>query len=499
MALTNSPKIKLGIVGVSRDCFPVSLTRKRLTKLMSALKRAAVPAERCRVVIENEADALRALADLAKNGCNAAVVYLGNFGPEGPATIFAERFGGPVMFCAAAEESRASLASDRGDALCGLLNASCNLDLRLVPAYIPQYPVGLPGELAGRIADFVDIARVVVGVSNLKIFGFGPRPQDFFACNAPIGPLYDLGVEVMENSELDLLVAYREAGARKKEIRAVAADMREELGRKGNTYPDLLPKLAQFEVALLSFMADNLGASEFGIFANKCWPSFEPEFGFVPCFVNSRLAARGIPVACEVDIYGALSEYLGQLASSGPATLLDINNSVPDDVIPDGTDLGGARMEDLFMGFHCGNTPSSCLNSCSLKYQVIMHRLMEGDKAPKITRGTLEGTIRPSPVTLFRLQSTPDCQVRSYIAEGRVLDVDPCSFGGIGVFAIPHFARFYRHVLIGKHFPHHGAVAFSTVGKILFEAVKLLGVDDISVPLGDGHRYEGENPFELFG
>ena len=499
MALTNSPKIKLGIVGISRDCFPISQTRRRLTKLMSALKSSAVPAERCRVVIENEPDALRALADLARKGCNAAVVYLGNFGPEGPATIFAERFGGPVMFCAAAEESRAALASDRGDALCGLLNASYNLNLRHVAAYIPEYPVGLPGELAGRIAEFVDIARVVVGVSNLKIFGFGPRPQDFFACNAPIGPLYDLGVEVMENSELDLMVAFRAAASKKREVRAVASDMRKELGRKGNTFPDLLPKLAQFEVALLSFMADNLGASEFGVFANKCWPAFEPEFGFVPCFVNSRLAGRGIPVACEVDLYGAFSEYMGQLASSGPATLLDINNSVPEDVIPNGIDLEGARLEDLFMGFHCGNTPSACLKSCSLKYQLIMHRLMEGDKVPDITRGTLEGHIRPGPITLFRFQSTPDCQLRAYVAEGHVLDVDPCSFGGIGVFAIPHFARFYRHVLIGRHFPHHGAVAFSKVGKVLFEAVKLLGADDISVPLDDTLPYEGENPFELFG
>ena len=499
MTLKNTPKVKLGIVGVSRDCFPVSLTRRRLGRLMAALKRRGVPAERCTVVIQNEPDAMRALADLAKKGCNAAVVYLGNFGPEGPATIFAERFGGPVMFCAAAEESKAAMAQGRGDALCGLLNASYNLNLRRLWTYIPQYPVGLPGDLADKIAGFIDIARVVIGVSNVKLFGFGPRPQDFLACNAPIAPFYDMGVEVMENSELDLLEAFNAAASKKKEIRAVAADMRKELGRKGNTYPDLLEKLAQFEVALLDFMAGNLGASQFGIFANKCWPAFEPTFGFVPCYVNSRLAGRGIPVACEVDLYGALSEYMAQLASLGPATLLDINNSVPGDVVAEGTDLAGARGEDLFMGFHCGNTASSCMETCSLKYQVIMHRLMEGDKAPNITRGTLEGRLRHGPITLFRLQSTPDCQLRSYIAEGEILDADPCSFGGIGVFAIPHFARFYRHVLISKHFPHHGAVAFAKAGKVLFEAVKLLGVDDISVPLPDQMPYEGENLFELFG
>ena len=34
------------------------------------------------------------------------------------------------------------------------------------------------------------------------------------------------------------------------------------------------------------------------------------------------------------------------------------------------------------------------------------------------------------------------------------------SFGAIGVFAIPEMGRFYRHVLIEKNYPHHGAVAF---------------------------------------
>jgi L-fucose isomerase-like protein len=184
-----------------------------------------------------------------------------------------------------------------------------------------------------------------------------------------------------------------------------------------------------------------------------------------------------------------------QLASEEPATLLDINNSVPADILPPDTDLEGAELHDLFMGFHCGNTCSASMKHCSLKYQLIMKRLLEDDGEPDITRGTLEGQLRPGPTTLFRLQSTPDCVLKSYIADGRILDVDPCSFGSIGVIAIPDFARFYRHVLIGKRFPHHGAFAFANVGRILFEAVKLLGVDDIGTPLPATVLYPEENPF----
>ena len=490
--LTNTPAVKLGVVGVSRDCFPISLTERRLSALMAALGKKKIAAHRCAVIIENETHMLAALDDLRAAGCNALVVYLGNFGPEGPTTQLMQRFPGPAMVCAAAEENQAVLERDRGDALCGLLNCSYNIGLRKLRAYIPERPVGLPADLAKSIAAFEDIARVMIGLSGLKVFSFGPRPQDFLACNAPIAPLYDLGIEVMENSELDLLGVFHDAAGRKKAIAAVAAEMKTELGA-GNTYPDLLPRLAQFEVGLAGFMADNLGARKFGVLANKCWPSFEREFKFVPCYVNGRLAGRGVPVACEVDIYGAVSEYMLQLATLSPATLLDVNNSVPADILPKKSRK--TELADLFMGFHCGNTCSACMANCKMNFQVIMNRLMEDGKPADITRGTLEGTIKPGPVTVFRLQSTPDCQVRGYVAEGEVMDVDPCTFGGTGIFSIPGFGRFYRHVLIGGRYPHHTAVGFARVGEVMFECLKLLGVTDIGAPLPASVPYPGENLF----
>ena len=69
------------------------------------------------------------------------------------------------------------------------------------------------------------------------------------------------------------------------------------------------------------------------------------------------------------------------------------------------------------------------------------------------------------------------------------------SFGGIGVFAIPEMGRFYRHVLIEKHFPHHGAVAFDHIGKPFYSVLKYLGVTDISYNRPEGVLYEGECPF----
>ena len=495
--MINQPKVKLAIVGVSRDCFPASLTKKRVAALMAEVKKAKLAGVvDCPVTIENEIDAVKALEWARKEGVNACCMFLGNFGPEGPTTMFVQKFGGPAMVLAAKEENRAVLKSDRGDALCGVLNFSYNVGLRRLKVYIPEYPVVGPKEAVEEIRDFTAIARVVLGVRNLKVFGFGPRPYDFLACNAPIQPLFDLGVNVQENSELDLFEHFHKMASRKDEIDAIAKDMKKELGSKC-PYPDLLPQLAQFELALMDWYENQRGASEFAVFANKCWPAFQTSFRFVPCYVNSRLTGRGIPVACEVDLYGAVSEYMVECATEKPATLLDINNSVPDDILPKGLKLAGAEKRDLYMGFHCGNTCMSCLKNSGMKYQLIMNRGLEGGGKPVISRGTMEGQIKPGDATMFRLQSNSDSQLVSYIAEGSFLDVNPCSFGSLGVAAIPGFARFYRHVLIQKRFPHHGAYGFARAGKTLFEALKLLGVDDINTPRPAGCLYPGENPFAV--
>ncbi len=492
--MKNIPQVKLGIVAVSRDCFPIELSHKRRTRVVAECKAKAVRIVEIKTIVENEKDALKALDEVRQAGVNALVLYLGNFGPEGPTTLLAQKFDGPVMFAAAAEETGEDLVGGRGDAYCGMLNASYSIGLRKLRPYIPEYPVGMPDEVADMIAGFIPVARIILGLKKLKIFGFGPRPQDFLACNAPIQPLFDLGVEIMENSELDLYDIFQKAKG-DRAIKRVARDMAKELG-SGNAYPDMLEKLAQYEVALTRFMEANLGASDYGIFANKCWPAYEHYFGFVPCYVNSRLATRGIPVSCEVDIYGALSEYMATCATQAPATLLDINNTVPYDMVKAHKKaVGGYKANDLFMGFHCGNTSSACLIGGGLKYQLIMHRLIEPDKAPDVTRGTLEGRIKIGDITIFRLQGTADALLRSYVAEGEVLDIDPQSFGGIGVFAVKEMGRFYRHVLIEKRFPHHTAIAFAHAGKALFAAVRMLGVEDIGFNRPSGVLYKHENPF----
>ena len=494
--IDNMPKVKVGIVAVSRDCFPESLSVNRRKALVEAYtkKYGAEDIYECPIcIVESEIHMVQALEDIKKAGCNALCVYLGNFGPEISETLLAKHFEGPKMFCAAAEETQGDLIQGRGDAYCGMLNASYNLQLRNVKAYIPEYPVGDAEDCADMIHDFLPIARAVEGLSNLKIISFGPRPTNFLACNAPIKQLYNLGVEIEENSELDLFEAFNKHAGDER-IPAVVKEMEVELGA-GNKKPEILEKLAQYELTLKDWVEAHRGYRKYVTLTGKCWPAFQTQFGFVPCYVNSRLTAQGIPVSCEVDIYGTLSEFIGTVVSQDVVTLLDINNSVPADLYEEDIKgkYGTYTLKDTFMGFHCGNTAACKLTAHEMKYQKIMARSLPIE----VTNGTLEGDIVPGDITFFRLQSTADAQIRAYIAHGEVLPVATRSFGAIGIFAIPEMGRFYRHVLIEGNYPHHGAVAFGHFGKTLYEVFKYIGVpvEEIGYNQPAGVRYPTENPF----
>ena len=118
MSVGNIPSVRLGIVAVSRDCFPDELSERRRKAVVSACEDKGVSIYECDTIVETEKQAKEAICKLKAEGCNALVVFLGNFGPETPETLIAKEFDGPAMFVAAAEETVNDLIGGRGDAYC---------------------------------------------------------------------------------------------------------------------------------------------------------------------------------------------------------------------------------------------------------------------------------------------------------------------------------------------------------------------------------------------
>ena len=488
----NLPQIKLGLVAASRNNFSRDLAVSTLEAVADACRRQNLSFVLTKTLVETEEDALQAAGQLQAAGASALAVLLGNFGPEGPETILAQNFPGPVMYGAAGEDGAKQLYGGRRDSYCGLLNCSYNLGLRHIQAYIPEVPFGTPEELGEKLKEFTRIARAAVGLKNLKIISFGPRPREFFACNAPIQGLYDLGVEAEENSELDLFLEFeRHKGDPR--IEDLVQSMKKELGT--DKYGEMLPLFARYELTLLDWKEEHKGSRKYVAFANKCWPAFQKQFGFLPCYVHSRLGERGIPVGCETDIYGALSEYLGLCAGDGPVTLLDINNSIPADLYGELKKRFPYRQEELFMAFHCGNAPKALMENCELKYKLNRKDPYAPETGKEETKGTLEGRMKAGEAACFRLHGAPDGTLQAYVAQGEVLPVDLKTYGVYGVFGVPEMERFYRHVLLQKRFPHHSAVVYGEAAKILYDLCLLLGVPFIGYNQPAWERYETENPF----
>jgi L-fucose isomerase-like protein len=325
--------------------------------------------------------------------------------------------------------------------------------------------------------------KVVKGIRNATIGLFGPRPRDFETCNYNLASVATLGAEIEELGFFDLANTVQRMLS-DDDLSEIISSMKGDV----NTMPsgDFARRLAAYEKAVLHFR-ENLKLSGM---TTQCWSAQEETLEHVPCFINARMAARGFPIACENDAHSLLAELLGQYATDESVTILDLNHSIPQDLDASLTDY---PLQDLVGMFHCGNTDPERLTDPSMKHQLIMKRLMEPDSEPNITRGTIEGQISASPITVLQLHGVGD-DLQAYIMEGEFLDLDPKTFGCTGTAYLPGFRRFYRHVLLGR-FHHHAAVAFAHCGSILYDALKLLGLNTIFTPLTNAQLYPGENPF----
>ena len=75
--MINSPEVKIGIVAVSRDCFPEPLSVNRRKALVEAYSKKYGDADiyECPIcIVESEIHMVQALEDIKKAGCNALCV-----------------------------------------------------------------------------------------------------------------------------------------------------------------------------------------------------------------------------------------------------------------------------------------------------------------------------------------------------------------------------------------------------------------------------------------
>lgn len=497
--LNNMENVKLGVVVGSADWLLEELAvicRKELIAAYSNQYDNSL--YECPICLtDNEVSLRRVIKDLRKAECNALCIYYANYGPESVGSMLIKEFDGPVMVIAAAEEGDESVWKERKDAVSGFINACYSNSLRGANTYIPVNPIGTKSYCAQLIYEFLPIARTLLAINDLKIISFSPRPSSYTASYAPVHGLLERGIEVAEYSELELYNSFiRHEGDRR--IDRIISEMMEELGEDGTEKKEILTKLAQYEITITDWIKTHKGSKSFVSLTSTCWPAFPVSFGFVPCYVNSRLTGKGIPVACEVDVFGALSEYIGQCISGDQVAILNINNNITESTYL--SKISGKRFNnrvykqsDLFLGYHCGVTCSEKLVSCRMEPHFVNNQLIGEEHS----MGTIHGQVVSGQITLFRIHTDKRGRLKAYVAQGQILPVEVDTYGGYAVIAVPEFERFFRNVIIDGNYPNHTTVVFGHHARALTDVAKYMGIERVDYNHPIDQPYKNENRWDI--
>lgn len=461
-------KNTFGLIIGNRGFFPSSLAetgRTDMLKLLSELGYESVclsPADTNLGVVETYEDA-RKCANLFKENSdkiNGIIVSLPNFGDE-KGVADAIRYSGlnvPVLIHAFPDVMTDLKMGQRRDSFCGKISVCNNLKQYGIPFTLTTTHCDSPSSTGFKkdLNNFAAICRVVEGLKRARFGAIGARTGAFNTVRYSEKLLEATGISV---ETIDLSEIFGMIDRLKDDDQKVTGYV-----KSINNYTittgvnkDPILKMAKMGVVISDWMKekDLVGS------AIQCWTSMEEYYGVVPCTLMSMMSQSLLPSACEVDMGGLIAMYAMQLASNKPSAILDWNNNVDDD--PDKTIL-----------FHCSNIAKDLLKSSCMNYQAII----AGTVGKENTYGTIEGSIKPSPFTYFRV-STDDVngKIQSYVGEGEFSGKELDTFGGYGVCHIPDLQGLLRFIC-ENGFEHHVAVNLSSSKNVLQEAVgKYLGWD----------------------
>lgn len=454
-------QMTIGLIVGNRDFFPGSLVeegRKRILAVLeqNELKVVTLSPQRTKYgAVENFEDAEKC-ARLFKDHADeidGIIVTLPNFGDErSAAAIRLSGLNVPVLIHAFPDELTKLGVENKRDSFCVKISLCNNLVQCGIKFTDTILHVEDPesNEFKEDSEYFLAVCRIVKGLKNLRIGAIGARPAAFNTVrfSEKILEQYGISVETIDLSEII---------ARANNLNPKASEVDQELYKLKDMFkPTGIPSEALEKTARLAAgMREWVQQNKIKALAFQCWTALETIYGVVPCAVMSMFSQSLIPSACEMDIMGALSMYILQLASNSPSALMDWNNNF-------GNDPEKAIM------FHCSNLPICFFEKCEMSYQ----QIIAGAAGKENTYGTCVGKIAKGPATLLRLSSfDTNGTIAGIIAEGEFTDDYVKTFGGYGVVRIPNLRQLLR-IITQYGFEHHVAVNKSLVMKAVREALE---------------------------
>ena len=284
-------------------------------------------------------------------------------------------------------------------------------------------------------------ARVKHHLRSLKLAAVGHTPQGFGFGRALDGELmsaFGVELEAVEARELiDRARGYTDEECRPFLDRTAALTCGFENTPERN-------RLAH--ARLYKAYSDYVNTSGAGALASRCWPDFFTAYGTPVCAVLSLLNDDGVAAACEADVYGALSMWVGMQLSGAPAFFGD----------PVSLDEG----ENTVTFWHCGAA------ACALARKDT-GAVVGVHPNRKIGPAMDFGCEAQSGVTVFRIGREPDGSFRFLIAEGEALNKPKQFIGTSMVVRTDAPSRQLVEETVAEGFEPHFAVISGRCGAAL--------------------------------
>lgn len=373
----------------------------------------------------------------------------GNFGNEWAVARLAKKMNVPVLLWGPRDEHPAEDGSRLRDSQCGLFAIGKVLRRFRVPfTYIPNCDV--EDETFSRgVKVFERVCNVVKVFNNTRILQIGPRPFDFWSTMTNEGELLERFNIQLSPIPLNELI---------QEINRVQAEETDEMEKNIKQLYDIaevritedkMKTVIALKVAIKN-LADKYGCNA-GVI--QCWTALQDEIGILPYAAESLLQDEGLPVTCETDIHGVISELIIEAATLGEhrAIFADVNNRHP-------------HNENGELLQHLGVFPFSTAKDKPVLTE--SHFVFDFP-------GSVAFEIKPGTLTLCRFDGD-NGEYSLLMGNAEVID-GPYTQGTYGWVEFDNLARMETKLVYGPYI-HHVAAVHDKAVPVLYEACKYLNI-----------------------
>ena len=308
-------QVKIGFAPTRRAIFSApdavkyaDLTRKKLDEM--GIDYVDIKDINKEGLLYNDEDRIKIAEKFRKEKVDGLFLPHGNFGTEYECARLAKDLNVPVLLWGPRDERPEPDGMRLRDTQCGLFATGKVLRRFRIPfTYMTNCRLTDP-EFERGLKDFLAVCNVVKTFRHIRVLQIGPRPYDFWSTMCNEG-------ELLEKFNIQLApVPIPELTEEMNRVRKDEADKVEDIIRycrenmTCKIEDNLLNNVAALKVAMRN-LADKYGASAIAI---QCWNALQGEIGIMPCAANSLLNEEGLPVVCETDIHGAITQLMVEAA-----------------------------------------------------------------------------------------------------------------------------------------------------------------------------------------